>query len=406
MDDENKSPGSVVGGILLIAGSCIGAGMLALPILTGLSGFFPSIVLYLVAWAFMTFTGLLLIEINGWFYERVNIVSMTQKAFGNIGAILSWVLYLFLFYSLLVGYIAVSGTIVSSFLYQTFSIVFEPYFASLTFVIIFGIFVYFGTKPVDIFNRLLMICLIVCYCGMILLGIDKVQTKLLTYVDLKYAVLPLSVLVISFGFHNMIPSLTAYMKGDLRRMRITIIGGSFAALVIYLIWNTLILGTIPCQGTNGLWDSYIHGKEATQVLYKFLGIGWATNFAQGFAFFAVITSFLAQSLGLMHFIADGLKLMPQKANKWWLCIVTLIPPMIFSFLYPEIFYKALSFAGGFCAVILFGIFPVLMVWIGRYKKKMITSYHVFGGRFFLIIALLFALFIVYREVISWVSFGG
>ncbi|NGX44712.1 MAG: hypothetical protein K1060chlam3_00887, partial [Candidatus Anoxychlamydiales bacterium] len=37
-------PGSVLGGMLLIAGSCIGAGMLGLPVLLGLTGFFPSII--------------------------------------------------------------------------------------------------------------------------------------------------------------------------------------------------------------------------------------------------------------------------------------------------------------------------------------------------------------------------
>ena len=31
------------------------------------------------------------------------------------------------------------------------------------------------------------------------------------------------------------------------------------------------------------------------------------TFAAWFSFFAIVTSFLAQSLGLMHFIADGLK---------------------------------------------------------------------------------------------------
>lgn len=42
----NEKRGSVLGGMLLIAGSCIGAGMLGLPIVTGLSGFFPSLAMF------------------------------------------------------------------------------------------------------------------------------------------------------------------------------------------------------------------------------------------------------------------------------------------------------------------------------------------------------------------------
>ena len=94
MKDKNLLPGSVLGGALLIAGSCIGAGMLGLPVLLGISGFLPSIILLLIAFTFMTYTGLLLIEINGWFYERVNIISMTEKSFGTFGRFSSWILYL------------------------------------------------------------------------------------------------------------------------------------------------------------------------------------------------------------------------------------------------------------------------------------------------------------------------
>ncbi|NGX34247.1 MAG: Tyrosine-specific transport protein, partial [Candidatus Anoxychlamydiales bacterium] len=161
-------PGSVLGGMLLIAGSCIGAGMLGLPVLLGLTGFFPSILLLLISWVFMTFTALLLIEVNGWFYERVNIISMAGKAFGRAGKIISWILYLFLFYSLLVAYIAGSGKLFSSFL--PFAI--SQNISSIFFVIFFGVIVYFGTKIVDFSNRLLMIGLIVTYLLMIFLGIS------------------------------------------------------------------------------------------------------------------------------------------------------------------------------------------------------------------------------------------
>ena len=39
--------GRLLGGILLVAGTAIGAGMLALPVSTGLAGFYPSLFLFL-----------------------------------------------------------------------------------------------------------------------------------------------------------------------------------------------------------------------------------------------------------------------------------------------------------------------------------------------------------------------
>ena len=48
-----SSKGSVFGGILLVAGSCIGSAMLGLPVLTGLAGFAPSVAMFVICWLFM-----------------------------------------------------------------------------------------------------------------------------------------------------------------------------------------------------------------------------------------------------------------------------------------------------------------------------------------------------------------
>ena len=95
--------GSVFGGSLLVAGTSIGGGMLALPVLTGLAGFMPSIVIYLLCWLFMASTGLLFLEISQWMRgegnkEESNIVSMAEKILGKSGKGFAWMVYLFLFY--------------------------------------------------------------------------------------------------------------------------------------------------------------------------------------------------------------------------------------------------------------------------------------------------------------------
>ena len=43
----------LVGAVLLVAGTCIGAGMLGMPILTGAAGFVPSIAAFVGGWLFM-----------------------------------------------------------------------------------------------------------------------------------------------------------------------------------------------------------------------------------------------------------------------------------------------------------------------------------------------------------------
>jgi tyrosine-specific transport protein len=401
MNSRTLVLGSLTGGMLLVAGSCIGAGMLALPILTGLAGFFPSLSMILLAWAFMTFTGLLLVEATGWFPGQVNLLSMVEASLGKSGRMAAWISYLFLFYSLLVAYVAASGTIFSAILESLFHIHLPDWAASLFFTLIFGWIIYLGTRPVDLLNRILMAGLILAYLGMIALGISQIHPKLLLAWAPKYLFTSLPVLVVSFGFQNLIPSLTGYMKGDLQRVRTTIIGGSLLSLAIYVIWSLLVLGVVP---QAGILESYGKGEEATIALNGILGSSAISYFAQGFAFFAIATSFLAQGLTLTHFLADGFKLVLSKKTMRWLIPLALLPPLAFALSYPQIFFKALSFAGGICAMILFGILPTLMVWVGRYGQQLTSNYLVRGGKTSLALGFCFSLAVIFCEFARIFSF--
>lgn len=393
-----KEHGSVFGGMLLLAGSCIGAGMLGLPIMTGLSGFYPSLVAFFLAWGFMTLTGLLLVETNSWFARRSNLVTMVGRTLGKPGKVACWILYLFLFYALLLAYTAGIGSLASKILSQYFGINFPDYGGSIFFVILFGWIVYTGTRPVDMWNRVLMVGKIASFLALVYLGARAVQPALLNRSDPDYALFALPILVISFGFHNMIPSLTDYLQGDTKRVRKCIILGGLFALVIYLLWQIIVLGIVPLEGPSGILASLKGGEEASQALMGILGSSWVSYFATTMAFFAILTSFLAQALGLSHFLADGLKVSYKKHEEVWLVVLTLLPPMLLSVIFPNIFLKALNFAGGICAVILFGVMPVMMVWKGRYKRKLEGDYQVFGGKALLIALMFIALFIAFFQL--------
>ena len=59
-----RTPGSLPGAIALVAGTTVGAGMLALPAVCQRSGFVPSTCTLAVCWLYMVATGLLLLEVN------------------------------------------------------------------------------------------------------------------------------------------------------------------------------------------------------------------------------------------------------------------------------------------------------------------------------------------------------
>lgn len=391
-------PGTLIGGTLLIAGSCLGAGMLALPLLTGLAGFFPSLVMFLAAWTFMTLTALLMVEANGWFQGQVNLLSMVGRSLGGLGRFFCWGLYLFLFYSLLVAYISATGSFASSYFQTYISVSLPQWIGSLFFVLLFATVVYRGTRLVDHWNRFLVFGKIGAFICMVAVGISAIKPQLLLYTKPEFAIFSFPVLIIAFGYHNMIPTLMGYMQGDVQKVRTIILTGSLIALGIYLIWEFVVLGIVPPEGKWGLIESWKLGRQASDAVAGVTGVSWVSSFAGALSFFSLLSSFLAQTLALVHFLADGVGIKHIKQERISICVLALLPPLILSILFPEIFIKALNFAGGICAVILFGVIPVCMVWKGRYIEKMSSSYTLLGGKPLLAAVFVTAIFILFFQI--------
>src|SRR3989338_2511861 len=91
----------LIGGIFLIIGTCIGAGMLALPTATAAGGFFHTLFFMLGAWFLMTVGALYILEVNLRLPEHTNFISMARVTLGRGGAVVTWIFYLLLLYSLL-----------------------------------------------------------------------------------------------------------------------------------------------------------------------------------------------------------------------------------------------------------------------------------------------------------------
>ncbi len=395
-----KPQGSVIGGSLLIAGSCIGAGMLGLPIITGASGFFPSTIMFFFACFFMTTTGLFLVEIGKWFAPQVNFISIVSRFLGPIGKYLCWILYLFLFYALLIAYIATSGHHLSSIFSLFFSLKIPTWIGSCFFVILFGAIVYLGVRWVDLSNRFLMVFKVISFLFVLFIGASLINPINLEYSNSKYTFFSLPILIISFGFHNLIPTLTHYLGGDTRRIKQSILGGVLFTLSIYIAWQIVALGILPLKGEHGVLSSYKNGIDAAGALVSVLSSPLFSITLELLAFFAILTSFLAQTATVVHFLADGLKVPSKKRENISILLLALVPTLLLAVIYPNIFYKAINFAGGICAVILFGLYPALMLYLARYNNPTYSQegYRVSGGKALIFLIATLSIFIVFYQL--------
>jgi len=381
------SLGHLLGGTLLISGTMVGVGMLALPVATGGGGFFPAAIIYIVCWLFMLCTGLLLLEVCTWMPKDANLITMASRLLGPWGKGVCWAVYLFLFITVMIAHVVGGGAI----FHEIFQWDIHPSLFAIFYVILFSPIIYLGTRWVDRLNLLLMAGVICSYFLFVPLSSSHVDLALLKRVDWSQAWLALPVLFTAFTFQVIIPTLMTYMNRNVKKIRLAIILGTTIPLIVYLIWEFLILGIVPATGPNSLEEAASQGWNAVMPLRVWLDNPFVFKIAKAFAFFTMTTSYIGLSIAYFDFLADGLKIKKKGWRKIILCLAVFVPPTFIGITYPDIFITALGYAGGFSCAILFGLFPPVMVWIGRYLKKEVAAPQVPGGKWLLGFLIFFVL---------------
>lgn len=364
---DTPSIWTVISAMFLVAGTIIGGGMLALPLATGISGFWSSTFFMVICWLMMTITALLYLEVSLWMEEGVHVISMTSRILGPLGKAIAWVLYLFICYASLVAYTAGGAIQIDVAFNVLLGISLGKALAAILFVFLFGSTLYFGTKVVGRLNAILFLAMVGAYIALIGVGLDEVKPALLNYHNWNHAWFAIPLFLTSFSFQTMVPSLTPYLKRHVKSLRWAILGGTTISLLVYAIWQGLILGIVPVDGENGLAEALRRGEPATQFISKHVE-GWHVGLiAEFFAFFAIITSFLGIGLGLYDFLSDGLKIEEKGKGKLLLALLIAVPTLFFAVNFERIFYLALDATGGYGDSILNGMIPVLLLWIGKYR---------------------------------------
>lgn len=385
----------LLGGILLIIGTSIGGGMLALPLVTAEAGFYHSLIFLLLTWMVMTAGAFLVLEASLRLPKGTNMVSMAKYALGLPGQLVAWISYLFLLYTLLAAYISGGSDVFGVVLKQVGLDLPDAVTASL-FTFVFGLVVYAGMRAVDYVNRGLMLGKLGVYLLLVLVISPYMKPVLLTGGKLKAIMGGLMVLVTSFGFASIVPSLRDYFDGDVKQLRKVLLYGSLIALSCYMIWNAVIMGVVTKEGENGLVN-LVNSPHAASGLTRALSIAVHSHWINGFfAFFTsvcMLTAFLSVSIGLFDFLADGLKWKKSGLQGKGTFLLTFLPPLLIVLINPGIYLRAMSYAG-ICCVILLLLLPVAMAWQGR-KKSQESLILVPGGNMALLSVGLIGLYLLF-----------
>lgn len=385
---DHKTP-SIIGGVLLVIGNIIGAGILALPIATAQLGLPYAILMLLFFWLLMMIGAYYFLEANLALPSGSNLISMSRAALGKWGVVCAWICNLLVMYSLISAYISGGGDLIKVNLHY-FGISIPSWGASLFFISIFGFIVSKGIHITDHMNRILMLVK-TAFFFTILFGLSNYFN--LTVISLipqhNISSSLLIIVLTSFGFSVLIPSLRSYYQSDINKLKSIIFWGTFIPFVCYVIWITLVLSVLPYHGHDGLeqMSTSSHPVSDLQLALKdALHIQWITQAANIFSSICIMTSFLANSISLTDFIADGLNLKKNK-RVWLVYMIAYVPAICTVLFYQKAFLMGLSIAATL-AIIQLLILPGLIVWFLRYINKNIKlNYSVFGGKLLLTLIL-------------------
>lgn len=383
----------VLGASLIVIGTTIGAGILALPLATAAGGFWYSVILLMCCWVASTFSAFLMVEVNLWLPEGSNIISMAKMTMGTPGKILSWFFYLLLLYALTSAYVSGGADVLHGLLAQI-NINIPMSLAAIIFTLFFGYIVYLGIQKVDYFNRFFMSLKLIVFVLLVIFISPYVKTSIFPANHLKPILSAVTVAITSFGYSIVIPSLRQYFHSDIKKIRITLLAGSILPLIFYIVWEICVFGVVHAGGAHGLVAISQGGQTTTRLVAAIVDAVQSTQvktMAHLFTSICMITSFLGVSLSLKDFLFDGFNAKQTLNGRIFVYAFTFLPVLAIVLFLPSIFIIAIRYAGLSCIILLI-LFPIIMAYRGRYHLNQ-HGYRVLarGGKpllmFFAIVAI-------------------
>ncbi|MCL1039081.1 tyrosine transporter TyrP [Shewanella submarina] len=383
-----------IGSLLIIAGTTIGAGMLALPLAASALGFPLAIATMLIIWALMSYTALLMLELHQDAPQDATLHTLARHYLGRPGQWVATASMLFLFYALCAAYIAGGGEQLTSRL--TPLLMLPDWSGALIWTAVVAALIISGTGKVDLVNRGLFTLKLIALAVILVLLMPKIEwirlqaTPAQTAGMMTSMLAALPVIFTSFGFHGSIPSVVRYLGVDIKKLRWAILLGSALPLIVYCLWLMVSIGNL---GQSALMQQAGLSELVT-------GLSAAVNSPAlqsvigGFADLALATSFLGVALGLFDFLGDMLR---QKRLVTGL--ITFAPPLAFALCYPSGFIMALGYAA--IALVILAIFlPVAMVWQKRHQAASEANYRTRGGTVGLLLAMLSGCAIIGAQLLA------
>ena len=358
---------SLFGGVVIIGGTIIGAGMFSLPVVMSGAWFFWSLAALVFTWFCMLHSGLMILEANLNYRIGSSFDTITKDLLGKGWNLVNGVSIAFVLYILTYAYISASGSI----LHHTFSelsLKVPARAAGFGFALLVAFIVWMSTKAVSRMTAIVLGAKVITFFltfGSLLGHVEpttlfNVAEKNASYAP--YLLMTLPFCLASFGYHGNVPSLMKYYGKDPRTIIRCLTYGTLLALGLYVVWLLVTMGNIP-------------RPQFIDIAQKGGNIDVLVQALSG-----VLNS---RSLDLLFGFDDS------AMGRFKTALLTFIPPMIGGLVKPDGFLYAIGYAG-LAATIWAAIVPALLARASR-KRFGSPQFRVWGGTPMIVLILLFGL---------------
>ena len=259
-----------IGPIMLVAGTAIGSGMLALPLVLAQLGLITSVVFMLFMAIFTYYSAIINIELHLQLDKPAySFGKLAEHYAGPKAAFIGHASFTLLSYSLMAVFIYGGSSVIENLLFDQdisfeFSIIATIYALGAIFILSLPI------RAVDYVNRILFFALLAVILAFILgmyvtIDYQAIPTE---HADLMKAwSLAIPVVFTSFGYQGSIPAIINYCRRDSKDLKDIFFWGSLLPAIIYIIWTSSVLLVIY-QNNHAFYQLIISGDIEVGLMIK------------------------------------------------------------------------------------------------------------------------------------------
>jgi tyrosine-specific transport protein len=395
-----------LGAIFLVAGTTIGSGMIALPMVLAPLGIIPSFLLLLMIWGVVYHSALVNVELNLQTGQGSNLSSLGRHYSGPLASTLGLMSFKLLTYALLSVYIYGGTSILQKLLFNLTGKDYSTPLITTLYTLAVMLILLSSVRRIDHINRILFTGLLVVVAILIIGLSTSINFNHLPLTTPKVSSIfswrqALPVVFTSFGFHIIFQALVRYCHMNKDMLKKAFFWGSLIPTVIYFFWTTSVLSIIY-HSNPGFYAKLLENKVDVGDMIQQLSLisQWPAIQALSWwiSILAILTSVIGVGLGLTHSWMHQLEhLAPRLTCKHMASVVlTILPAYLLALLVPNAFISILGFAG--LILVIIAIFlPYYLFYKGRFQS---FFYPLLSVKSLMIITIIIGLIITLSEIMN------